>query len=61
MSPKDSILLKQSYSQLIPLYIIAVCNCRNTKEAGGIQIKGEKILALNNTAFYAMHNNYQTD
>ena len=61
MSPKDSILLKQSYSKLLPLYITAVYNCRNTKEAEGIQIKGENILALNNTAFYAMHNNYQTD
>ena len=61
MSPKDSILLKQSYSKLLPLYITAVYNCRNTKEAEGIQIKGENNLALNNTAFYAMHNNYQTD
>lgn len=60
-SPKDSILFKQNYFKLIPLYITAAYDCRNTKEAEGIQIKGEKNLALNNTAYYCVNDNYQID
>lgn len=41
-SAKESILLKQNYSKLIPLYITAAYNCGNTKKAERIQIKGRK-------------------